>query len=237
MAQAQPRTLVTELSTESVDITTNFNGTSLLLFGAVKEHYSTENAHIVVTISGPEKTIASRYKQRVSGIWINTSSVTWKNAPSYYHILTSQPLEDIMTNAARDRFEIGYDYLPLRWDAEDISTDDISEIWKPALARNMTESGLWAMQEGAVNVLRDSLFRASVALPSNILPGDYEVRVLQFEDGTLIAEEITSITVEKKGLGEWIYRFAHDYSAFYGIFAILFAVASGWLAAVAFRRN
>lgn len=236
-AAAQTRALVTELSSESVDITTNFNGTSLLLFGAVKEHYSTENAHIVVTVSGPEKSISSRFKQRVSGIWINTSSVTWKNAPSYYHILTSQPLDTIMTNAARDRFEIGYDYLPLRWDADGISAEEIDTVWKPALARNMTESGLWAIEEGGVIVLRDSLFRASVALPSNILPGDYEVRVLQFEDGTLIAEEITPITVEKKGLGEWIYRFAHDYSAFYGIFAILFAVASGWLAAVAFRRN
>ena len=236
-AVAQTRALVTELSSESVDITTNFNGTSLLLFGAVKEHYSSENAHIVVTISGPEKAISSRYKQRVSGIWINTSSVTWKNAPSYYHILTSQPLDTIMTNAARDRFEVGYDYLPLRWDASGISEEDIETIWKPALSRNMTDSGLWAVQEGGVIVLRDSLFRASVALPSNILPGDYEVRVLQFEDGTLIAEEITPITVEKKGLGEWIYRFAHDYSAFYGIFAILFAVASGWLAAVAFRRK
>jgi hypothetical protein len=34
-----------------------------------------------------------------------------------------------------------------------------------------------------------------------------------------------------------IYNFAHDYSLFYGLFAIAFAVAAGWLAAVAFRRN
>lgn len=237
-AAAQTRNLVTELSSDEVDITTNFNGTSLLLFGAVKEHYSTENAHIVVTVSGPKKPIASRYKQRVSGIWINTSSVKWKNAPSYYHILTSQPMDTIMTNAARDRFGIGYEYLPLRWDTpKGITTEEINTIWKPALDRNMRETGLWATHEGGVSVLRDSLFRASVALPANILPGDYEVRVLQFEDGTLIAEDITAITVEKKGLGEWVYRFAHDYSAFYGLFAILFAIASGWLAAVAFRRK
>jgi hypothetical protein len=34
-----------------------------------------------------------------------------------------------------------------------------------------------------------------------------------------------------------IYNFAHDYSLIYGLFAIAFAVAAGWLAAVAFRRN
>ena len=114
---------------------------------------------------------------------------------------------------------------------------EIDTVWKPALDRNMRETGLWATHEGEVSVLRDSLFRASVTLPANILPGDYEVRVLQFEDGKLIAEDITEITVEKTGLGQWIYRFAHDYSAFYGIFAILFAVAAGWLASVAFRRK
>jgi hypothetical protein len=38
-------------------------------------------------------------------------------------------------------------------------------------------------------------------------------------------------------LSAGIYNFAHDYSALYGIFAILFAVASGWLAAAVFRRK
>lgn len=236
-AHAQTRALVADLSTDEVDITTNFNGTSLLLFGAVKEHHVSENAHIIVTISGPEKQISSRKKQRVSGIWINTSSVLWKNAPSYYHILSSEPISSILTDTARDRYEIGYDYLPLRWDSGTIPNKIVRDVWKPALARNMNDSGLWAVHEGEVKILRDALFRASVALPVNILPGDYEVRVLQFENNTLIAEETTAITVDKKGLGEWIYRFAHDYSAFYGLFAILFAVAAGWLAAVAFRRK
>ena len=44
------------------------------------------------------------------------------------------------------------------------------------------------------------------------------------------------MNIKKAGLSELIYRFAHDYSVFYGLFAIAFAVASGWLAAVAFRR-
>jgi hypothetical protein len=30
---------------------------------------------------------------------------------------------------------------------------------------------------------------------------------------------------------------AHQYSFFYGLFAVIFAVGSGWLAAVAFRKK
>ena len=81
-----------------------------------------------------------------------------------------------------------------------------------------------------------ALFRVSVPLPKNIRPGDYQVRVLHMREGRLLAEQGSTISVAKSGIGALIYQFAHDYSIFYGLFAVLFAVASGWLAAVAFRR-
>ena len=81
-----------------------------------------------------------------------------------------------------------------------------------------------------------ALFRLDVPLPKNIRPGDYDVRVLHLRDGALLSEKFSSISVKKSGIGALIYRFAHEYSFFYGIFAVLFAVASGWIAAVAFRR-
>ena len=63
------------------------------------------------------------------------------------------------------------------------------------------------------------------------------MRVLHFRDGVAISEKTTDMNIKKAGLSALIYRFAHEYSAFYGLFAIAFAVASGWLAAVAFRRG
>ena len=45
------------------------------------------------------------------------------------------------------------------------------------------------------------------------------------------------MTIRKAGMSALIYSFAHDYPVFYGLFAIAFAVASGWLAAFAFRRG
>ena len=89
----------------------------------------------------------------------------------------------------------------------------------------------------SITTQQDMLFRAALALPSNIPPGDYVVRVLHFRDGVAMSERTTDMNVKKAGLSALIYRFAHDHSAFYGIFAIIFAVASGWLAAVAFRRG
>ena len=44
------------------------------------------------------------------------------------------------------------------------------------------------------------------------------------------------INIKKSGIGEKIYKFAHQKSATYGLLSILFAVLSGLLAATIFRR-
>ena len=101
----------------------------------------------------------------------------------------------------------------------------------------MTERGLWKLNERNVSIMRGALFRAPVYLPANIVPGEYEVRVLHVQNKQLIAEDTTYISVAKTGVGAMIYAFAHDYSIFYGFFAVCFAVFAGWLAAAAFRKQ
>ena len=45
-----------------------------------------------------------------------------------------------------------------------------------------------------------------------------------------------SIILKKSGVGSQIYKFAHNNSVAYGLFTIIFAVLSGFLAATLFRR-
>lgn len=233
-ASAQDNVLVADVSQENVAITTTFHGTQLLLFGALSGEAGDD---LIVVISGPEGQVATRRKEKVGGIWINTQSVIWKNAPSYYQIFTTRPLSQIADNQTLRAMRVGYQNLQLRTQPTDIAKDQLNGPWKDALARTMGAADLWKIQEDGVSVMSGALFRVTVPLPKNIRPGDYDVRILHLRDGVLIAENDSAITVAKSGIGALIYRFAHDYSIFYGIFAVLFAVASGWLAAVAFRRG
>ena len=226
-------TLVADLSLEEVAITTDFNGESLLLFGAV------DNAHdddIIVEFKGPVLKIASRKKEQVSGIWVNRQTVNWRNAPSFYHLFSTRPLDDILSSDSQNALSIGYRNLGLRPKMAQLPDDRLNH-WIEALNRNMVERGLWDQHDGGVTINRGVLFRAPVSLPANILPGDYDVRVLHIRGGQLIAEDRTSIQVAKRGAGAFIYRIAHEYSVFYGLCAIAFAVAAGWLAAAAFRKT
>lgn len=233
LGPASANTLVADLSLEEVAITTDFNGESLLLFGAVDNGHDDD---IIVEFKGPVLKIASRKKEQVSGIWVNRQTVNWRNAPSFYHLFSTRPIDDILSADRQSALSIGYRNLGLRPNMAEPPKDGLGQ-WIEALNRNMVERGLWDQHDGGVTINRGVLFRAPVTLPANILPGDYDVRVLHIRGGQLIAEDRTSIQVAKRGAGAFIYRVAHDYSVFYGLFAIAFAVAAGWLAAAAFRKT
>lgn len=233
--------VIADLSSDEVAITTDFNGQNLLLFGAVSgagtSQANAQNENdIIVILTGPVQPLASRKKERVSGIWINRETVNWKNAPSFYHILSSSPIDEILPLTKQAELNIGYRHLGLK-PISPITSDKSQAFWQDALFRNMTENGLWRVDEQAVKIIRNALFRAPVTLPANIVPGDYQVRILSLRDGELVSEDKREISVQKTGISAFIYRFAHEYAVFYGIFAVAFAVASGWLASAAFRRS
>jgi len=233
IAPASANTLVADLSLEEVAITTDFNGETLLLFGAVGD---ARDGDIIVEFKGPVLKIASRKKEQVSGIWINRQTVNWKNAPSFYHLYSTRPIKEILSPASQSDLSIGYRNLGLKPQKLRLPENELAG-WIEALNRNMIDRGLWQRHDGGVSINRGVLFRTPVTLPANILPGDYDVRVLHIRDGQLVAEDRTSIQVAKRGAGAFIYHVAHEYSVFYGLFAIAFAVAAGWVAAAAFRKT
>ena len=79
-------TLVADLDLDEVAITIDFNGESLLLFGAVSGEATSD---IIVIFKGPDVQLVSRRKQQVSGIWMNMNTIVWQNAPSFYHIFSN----------------------------------------------------------------------------------------------------------------------------------------------------
>ena len=229
----QSSTLVADLDLDQVSITIDFNGENLLLFGAVSGETASD---IIVILKGPDVPIALRKKERASGIWMNRQTIIWQNAPSFYHIFSNRTLDEVLSEEQQARLRIGAEHIGLRT-SEVMLDKEKAKSWRNALTRNMAERGLWKLNERNVSIMRGALFRAPVYLPANIVPGEYEVRVLHLQNNQLVAEDTTYISVAKTGIGAMIYAFAHDYSIFYGIFAVCFAVFAGWLAAAAFRKQ
>ena len=66
--------------------------------------------------------------------------------------------------------------------------------------------------------------------------GAYTVSVFLIRDGDVVSAQTTPLTVSKVGFSAEIFEFAVRQSTLYGISAIIFAVAAGWLAGAIFRK-
>ena len=92
------------------------------------------------------------------------------------------------------------------------------------------------IEEKSILLNRNTLFRKTLSLPSNVTTGVFNVEILHYREGLLISQEISNINVTKSGVGANIYDIAHEFSALYGILAVIIAVFFGWFANFVFRR-
>ena len=83
--EARAEHLVVALSTHQVQINSSFVGTDLVLFGAIERDEKTVarsgGYDIVVRVTGPPQTEVTRRKSRVLGIWVNSESRVFLDAP------------------------------------------------------------------------------------------------------------------------------------------------------------
>lgn len=223
--------LVADLSDHLVAITTGFAGAKVLLFGATDKR-----GDVVVVVRGPTQLMVVHRKSRVLGVWVNTASMTFREVPSFFAIAASGPLEEIATEAVRDRHQLGIEHLELPLLGRSFASDDIKRQWQEALRRNQQRSGLYGDQVSEVNFLGSRLFRARVALPSNVPTGTYQVEVYLLRDGQVVSAQTTPLIVSRVGLEAEIFDFAHQNAAYYGLIAILVALVAGWLGNAVFRK-
>jgi uncharacterized protein (TIGR02186 family) len=229
-------TIVSGLSQNRVSITANFDGSEILIYGAVKrdEAPPTDSPlDVIVTVQGPSTPLTIRRKERVAGIWINNAQVEIDRAPSFYVIATTGPLPEILSQTENLRHKIS---IPSAIRAVGISSEATrAPDFVEALIRLRMADGTYGVKEGAVDLNEDTLFRADVLLPANLTEGDYVVRLFLTRGGKVVATQDRTIGVRKEGLERFIYRMAIDAPILYGILAITIAALAGWAASTAFR--
>ncbi len=226
--------LVADLSSHLIAITTGFAGTDLLLFGAIEELDGGKAGDVVVVVRGPKRSETLRHKARSGGIWVNSGAALIDDAPSFYRVAATRPLDEVAPPAILRRHQIGLDHLDLAVRVKEPGGD--SGAFRRALLRLMQQRGLYGDHVYDIGMLSHRLFRTDVHFPANVPVGTYAVEVYLIANGKVISFRTTPLTVRKAGVGAAIYDFAHSHAAIYGIIAILLAAAGGWTAAVAFRK-
>ncbi|MDC1356460.1 TIGR02186 family protein [Pseudomonadota bacterium] len=223
--------IVADLSQENVEISTDFLGAKILLFGA---YDGRKGDDIIVVVTGPKGLVTIQKKEKVLGVWVNTKKVNYINAPKYLSISSNRDIDKILNQKTQKISEIGLNNLNIRIQpGKQIRSE---KEWREALTRNMLKSKLWSLNENSISLNKNSLFRSYLSLPSNVTIGKFEVKILHYRNSKLISKETNTINVSKSGISAEIYNIAQNYSTLYGIFAVLLAVFIGWGTNLVFRK-
>lgn len=229
-ARAQEEaTLVADLSESLIAITTGFSGTNVLLFGA------TDGAgEVIVVVRGPVDRVTVRKKERVAGIWVNTSSMAFDGVPGYYRVAASANIDGLLDAQSRNTFQIGVENIAVA-PLETLPPEQEKAFFQ-ALIRNKQSNDLYGAEAGKITFLGNRLFRTRIALPANVPTGRYTVEVYLVSKGKILTRTTTPLQVLKSGFEAKVYTFAHEDSALYGLIAIAIALMAGWFAGYVFRK-
>jgi uncharacterized protein (TIGR02186 family) len=237
------------LTETNVRVNSDFRGDQIVLYGAVFDPQS-RPSDVVVIVRGPDQPVRIARKSRVAGLWINSRPVVFQGAPGFYIAASTRPLDDIARFGVLRRLEAGVDHLAInapaeqrtetRYGVRDVVVSRLGADyldWRRAVVRLKTAEQLYAVNEHGVRFVDRGLFRAEIPLPAEAPIGQYEVRILLFQNGQPVSEKDRVLTVEKVGVERGLYLWAHQRPWSYGLVAMAFALAAGWAASSAFRRD
>ncbi|MFP7571004.1 TIGR02186 family protein [Marivita sp. S2033] len=228
--------VVLGLSREQVSISTNFDGSEIILYGAIKREEpipTAEPLQVIVTVSGPLVPVTVRRKERRFGIWVNVDAVDVDAAPSFYAVATSAPWDEVISDTEDLRQTISIPRA-IRSVGAPMSVER-PQVFSDALVRIRTANGLYALDEGGVDLRDSTLFNTEIDMPANLTEGDYAIRVFLTRGGSVVSTYETSIDVSKVGMERWLFELSREQPLMYGLLSLAIAIAAGWGASAAFR--
>lgn len=227
--------VVLGLSQNEIAITTSFDGSEILVFGAVKRDVPVPDGpplEVIVTVAGPSVPVMVRRKDRRLGIWVNTDAVEVDRAPSFYAVATSGLLRDVLRDTEDLRYQISVPRA-IRSVGAPMEISDAASFTE-ALIRIRTDAGQYQLQENHVVVDEQTLFRGRIELPAALTEGAYVTRIFLTRDGVVVADYETAIDVRKVGMERWLFALSREQPFIYGLMSLAIAIFAGWGASAAF---
>lgn len=228
------------LSSETVQIATNFTGSDLTIFGSVNnakaDALATGGYDVIVVLEGPPKPITIREKKRVLGMWVNADAFSFRDVPRSYVLASTRNLRDVSPEETFRQLSLGVGMRFFEPVLENASPARLA-YFSTALRDQKIASGLYREGVGDVRFLSQSLFKATLFLPADIPLGTHRARAFLFKNGVFVDEDSTGLYVAKDSFEQWLFNSAQQHGFFYGLAAVALAIFVGWAGRQLFRRD
>lgn len=229
---AQAEDLVSGISQDIIQITSNYTGTQIVVFGAIERAQNAQGRDVVVVVRGPDEPMTVRRRDRVAGVWVNRDAAHFEGLPAYYYLASSQPVSRIASHDTLARYGIGLQQLK----PAAIGSHHDPEPFRQAVIRHLEKSGLYAESPGSIDFYSETLFSTRVPVPAGVTRGQYNVEVYLFRGGQMISAQSTPLFVDASGLERRLFNAAHDAPFTYGLACVLMAMLLGWISSVLLQR-
>ncbi len=243
LAAEKTEEIESDISSRNIAIESNFTGSRIVIFGTINNSLQADQDvgiyDIAIAIRGPNRTIVTRRKSKVAGIWINQASQTFANAPGYYAVMSNRPLPDIAEQKVLNAYGLGYhslDFEPVKSGDTKPSEPGLAEFREAAIRIKQNE-GLYIHDPAGVVFVGRNLFRTTIDLPANVPVGTYASDVYLLRKGKVLSHNRSDLTINKEGFERFVFSAAFDYPLIYGILAVIMAVTAGLLASALTRRD
>jgi uncharacterized protein (TIGR02186 family) len=217
---------------ERINITLKYAGEKVTLFGEAEE-----NALIITRLVSVGHETTKLNKKGKRGIfWMNVKTLVLSHVPGLYIVHTSGPLEGLPA-ALLVKTETDKNYTAIRAGAQFTPGDPEKDMLMDGYIRLKEQQGLYTIQEGTVKTIKGRLFRSEFFMPSNAPVGLYQFDVFAIKEKRVIASGSTTIMLGKVGVENWVTSFARNHGLFYGILAVIAALAAGIGVGLVFREG
>lgn len=224
--------IVADINNNALALTTQFDGTELLIFGSL------DDGDIIVTVRGPAFDAIIRKKQQKYGLWVNHDYMRFHNVPSFYFMASSNRAEEFLSTNQRRLHHIGMnDFMLNIKDSNVDNNPTIIALFTQSLVKKMQQQGFYRHASNMIIKPANKLFRLDVPFPANIPTGTYITEIFLIKNKNIVAAQTFPIFVERQGIGAYIHQYAFAYSAFFGLIAIIIAMLCGFIADVIWHRK
>lgn len=212
LAWTQSGSLVSELTSDHVDISARYTGDQITLFGALSAE-----GQIIVKLRSPDQPVSLDGKGKVGPFWLSQERYQVSGAPGLYYLLSSASIDELLPVAERRRY--GLDLIDALSDMRlDPSPSEAeSDSLKAAMLRLKEAHHDYVLDTGAVEILGQRLYSTLIQLPAQLPLGKYRVDIYLVRNNRVTASEHQHIQVEQVRLEHWVSAVAVQYPWVFGV--------------------
>jgi uncharacterized protein (TIGR02186 family) len=231
--------VVTAASKNLIEIGLSYSGDRVFFFGV----NPVPGSDLIIRLTAEkEEAIKLSVKGKVGPFWMTVKQYEVTGAPFIYKIHAGKPLKEIIPAATAQELELGYPAIRHRMKMHlirgEAAAEDAALVFKGML-KIKERANLYNIVEdpARVQVAEGKLFKHYFRFPAAATEGRYQVESFCFQKGQLVGYGKDVIEIKKVGLESWLTTTSQNKPVFFGIMAVLIAMAAGLLVGFIFRKG